>query len=455
MLKSQPFRVDNVTAMAISPVFSDDRTAFAILQVEGYSWHSVHRTTDGGATWNLVYRGGQGIESDSLAISPQYASDRTIFAGTYDRAVVGSTDGGDTWQPIGTWPPGVSRTKPYVAVPPNYPVDSTIFAAGSGFWRLLPGETIWQPAASGLLSTTSVAAVTVAPNYAQSQMLLALRIDGDHSTLFRSDDGGVNWQPSDSGLPVDEWHSIAFSPRFANDHTVYLASPQRLYRSVDDGHNWTVEAAPPDGALLDELAVSHAGEVIVSSSAGAWHYRTGFRDILIDGDAEAGRGWSFSADGASYTTEMSYHAQHSLRLGLANDSNRPIDSFAAQTVTIPISATFAQLNLRLYPVSSESNLVPQHRPSASGDAQYVTITPSGTETISATLLWMLSNAQMWQRYSFDLTPFAGQTIGLRLGVINDGQGGQTAMYVDNASLITLGSTGTRVYLPVILKASSY
>ena len=64
---------------------------------------------------------------------------------------------------------------------------------------------------------------------------------------------------------------------------------------------------------------------------------------------------------------------------------------------------------------------------------------------------MLSNAQAWQRYSFDLTPFAGQTIGVRVGVINDGQGGPTALYVDNASLITLGATGHKVYLPVLLK----
>lgn len=200
---------------------------------------------------------------------------------------------------------------------------------------------------------------------------------------------------------------------------------------------------------LDRLAVNRAGEVIITSSSGVWLYRTGFRDVLIDGDAEAGSGWLFSPDGAGYSTEISYHAQHGIRLGLDNGSNHPIDSFAAQTVTIPISATFAQLNLRLYPVSSEANVAP------SSDAQYVTITPSNTGAISSTLLWMLSNAQTWQRYSFDLTSYAGQTIGVRVGVINDGQGGQTAMFVDNASLITLGSTGRRVYLPIILKTSIY
>ena len=59
-----------------------------------------------------------------------------------------------------------------------------------------------------------------------------------NSSVLRSDDGGVNWQRSDSGLPNGEWRSIAFSPHFADDHTVYLASPQRLYRSVDDGRSW-------------------------------------------------------------------------------------------------------------------------------------------------------------------------------------------------------------------------
>ena len=71
----------------------------------------------------------------------------------------------------------------------------------------------------------------------------------------------------------------------------------------------------------------------------------------------------------------------------------------------------------------------------------MTIVSSDTAPISTTLLWILSNAQAWQRTSFDLTPFAGQTVELRFGVINDGQGGQTAMYVDNASLITLGLSG--------------
>ena len=79
----------------------------------------------------------------------------------------------------------------------------------------------------------------------------------------------------------------------------------------------------------------------------------------------------------------------------------------------------------------------------------------GTPAMSRTLFWSLSNAQAWQRYSVDLMPFAGKTIVLRLGVLNDGLGGQTALYIDNASLITLGSAGKRVYLPIILKNTAH
>jgi photosystem II stability/assembly factor-like uncharacterized protein len=441
------------TGMALSPDYASDHTLFAVLPCNGCLGGSIYRTKNGGTTWNRVFGGGQSL--GALAISPHFTADHTVFAGNYDYRVVGSTDGGDSWQSIGTWPPGTLSPKMLVALPPNYPTDSTVFAANYGFWRLPPGETVWQPAASGIVSSTHVSALAVAPNYTTSHTLLATIYDytmeGLHSAVLRSDDGGVNWQPSDSGLATAEWRSLAFSPHYADDHTVYLASTQQLYRSVDDGYSWIAVGATPDGVSLDKVAVSNAGEVIVTTSAGVSQYRTGFRDVLVNGEAEALSGWALSADGAAYASEINFHAQQSLRLGLAQGSNHPIDSFAAQTVTIPVSATLAQLNLRLYPASSEANAAAQNLSSASGDAQYVTITPSGTGAISSTVLWMLSNAQTWQRYSFDLRLFAGQTVVVRVGAINDGQGGQTALYVDSASLITLGSNGHRALLPVILK----
>ena len=91
-----------------------------------------------------------------------------------------------------------------IALPPNYPTDGTIFTAGPGFWRLPPGETQWQPAATGILSTSNVSAIAVAPDYASSHTLLAATVEylseGVSSNVWRSEDGGINWQRSDIGL---------------------------------------------------------------------------------------------------------------------------------------------------------------------------------------------------------------------------------------------------------------
>ena len=178
---------------------------------------------------------------------------------------------------------------------PTIPTDATVFAAGPGIWRLPPGETIWQ-SASGVLTTTDINALVVAPNYTTTHTLLAITVElssdyTSHYGVVRSDDGGVNWQPSGVGVPDVELRAIAFSPDYSADHTVYLASLYRLYRSIDDGHSWTALSAPPDGAWLNDVNVTRAGEVIVASASGVWRYTASFRDRLIEGDSEVGGGW--------------------------------------------------------------------------------------------------------------------------------------------------------------------
>jgi photosystem II stability/assembly factor-like uncharacterized protein len=128
--------VGSQSSFALSPDYASDYTVFTILPCNGCLGASIYRTTTTGATWDRVYSGGQAM--GILAISPRFAADHTIFAGNYDYRVVGSTDGGDTWHPIGTWPPGTASSKLLVALPPNYPTDSTIFAANEGFRRLPP-----------------------------------------------------------------------------------------------------------------------------------------------------------------------------------------------------------------------------------------------------------------------------------------------------------------------------
>ena len=86
-----------------------------------------------------------------------------------------------------------------------------------------PNATAWELAASGLTTDTRVIAIAVSPNYAADHILLATAgwSEGStqHSGVFRSTDGGVNWQLTNTGLPDMAIRYIAFSPNTAADHT--------------------------------------------------------------------------------------------------------------------------------------------------------------------------------------------------------------------------------------------
>ncbi|MBN1657653.1 MAG: hypothetical protein JXA93_04585, partial [Anaerolineae bacterium] len=90
-----------VSAIAPSPAYSSDGTMFAALVSRLSIGAMVWRTMDGGSTWETLYStdyvGG-------LAVSPDLAQDATVYAGGGQHHVARSTDGGTTWEPVGTWP---------------------------------------------------------------------------------------------------------------------------------------------------------------------------------------------------------------------------------------------------------------------------------------------------------------------------------------------------------------
>jgi len=461
--------------VAISPAYASDRTFFAIQASSVSIGASIHRTTDGGTTWERVYTTDY---IGQLALSPQYAHDRTLYAAGNNGRVVRSADGGQTWDLVGNWPSGTYTGITRVTLPPTYAEDGVVFAGGQGFWRLLPGATDWQ-LASGLDSAYHVGSIAISPNYAADRTLLATAswFAGPAGPLryavFRSTDGGENWHPSDAGLPEsEEINYVAFSPRYGADRTAYVTSDGQLYRSLNGGQSWTGVGAPPGSPLLYDVAVDRAGDVTVASSAGVWRYATPAQDLIVNGDFEAASGWRMpdTPRPAGYSDQVAYDGRRSVRVGIVNGENGYAYSSAQQTVTLPADPLTAMLSLSMYPVSSESVSVAQNEvspqglasgvwpPSSSsamlGDAQYVLVLhPDGT--ILGTLLWLSpSNGQSWQHYAFDLAPYAGQTIVLHLGVRNDGQGGWTGMYVDDLSLVVarrVVDMPVHAYLPLAIK----
>jgi hypothetical protein len=113
---------------AVSDVMvAPDQTVFSMVNYNG-----IYRSKDQGTSWTKVNSEPYNSMHQSLAISPDYIADKTLFAsylaygGTWS-GVAMSQDGGDNWVRIDrTGLPGASE--PVIAVSPAFASDRTIFA---------------------------------------------------------------------------------------------------------------------------------------------------------------------------------------------------------------------------------------------------------------------------------------------------------------------------------------
>jgi len=309
------------TALALSPSFAQNRTLYALLSwwEEGSERSRLYRSTDGGDSWQGlqaglpsesrvtalslldddslllgtedggIYRvavddldwaavvGKEGIaqpdevDVNALAISPAYARDRTVYAGSAAAGVFLSTDGGLHWQETGFPARGSDPDLFHLALSPDYPQDRTLFAtAGWRPYRSTDGGNTWQLMGQGLPAVFPISALAISPAYSQDRTIYA---GGNYLAphIFVSTDGGESWQASGQGLPESSSgvDAIVLSPGYAMDRTVYVWLKNRgLYRSTDGGasweqvfeeESWSVQSLvlsprfPTDGMLLGAL----------------------------------------------------------------------------------------------------------------------------------------------------------------------------------------------------------
>ncbi|OGO33967.1 MAG: hypothetical protein A2Z16_15920 [Chloroflexi bacterium RBG_16_54_18] len=146
---------------------------------------------------------------------------------------------------------------------------------------------------------------------------------------------------------------------------------------------------------------------------------------------------------AGYSTAQAHSGARSMRTGIIYTAhNRYSYSDAAQVITISSLANDIELRLWLYASSGEAVTlglpeIPKERTFGvaylANDVQYVILLDRFGNWID-TLLWQRNNAQKWQLHTFDLSNYSGSTIRVQFGTYNNGAGGVTAMYVDDASL---------------------
>ena len=220
--------IDSFIATAISPNFATDRTVMA------GGGNGLWQSVDGGLTWTSMGFAGQYVTA--IAYSPNYVNDKTVFIGTSTNGIYKSTNQGLSWLPVNSGLGSLAiRT---IALSPNFAVDQTIFAATvtSGIYKSTDGGNTWTKSSNGL-TAWFVLNLAISPNYSADGTIYA---GSWFMGLFKSVDGGANWQLI---LPGGAITAIALSPNYATDNTVFIGRSAshslRLMKSQDGGTSWS------------------------------------------------------------------------------------------------------------------------------------------------------------------------------------------------------------------------
>ena len=203
----------DISAVAISPNYANDNTVFAATtDVQGPARPLVYKSTNGGHTWvpTSTLLGAAGDVAVDLEVSPNYATDNTVFVATQTPAggagtglVYRSTDGGSAFSQLGVVTLGAGEVITCMSVSPSYdgigpiavgvadvaPAVAPAVAANSVQVWGAAGILNWT--GIGLAAATDVVALQYSPNYPIDATLLAVGVVVAGQPVLHHNVGGV------------------------------------------------------------------------------------------------------------------------------------------------------------------------------------------------------------------------------------------------------------------------
>jgi photosystem II stability/assembly factor-like uncharacterized protein len=181
----------------------------------------THTSSDGGNTWQHSPR-----SCTALTIYPQGG---VMAYCDSDRALVKTTDGGQTWETISR--PGIG---PINAIAISTSNPAIIFIGGESLYVSTDGGGTWQERSNGLPARR----FDIKINPRASSTIYAFPWDvwsQNVSPLYRSGDSGRNWE-----LLTEAGHGLLFD---ADGATLYRYG-EFLQRSTDKGLTWKALSLP-------------------------------------------------------------------------------------------------------------------------------------------------------------------------------------------------------------------
>lgn len=214
---------------------SQQDTIYSLLNVDSSllaaRQSGLYRSVDGGLTWvNALQSLGDMLP---LTVTAVAADQNNIFAGVKG-AVLCSSDSGETWTIVGlaSPPPDVVA----LAISPNFAEDGMVVAgtADDGVFVSSDRGATWIAWNFGLIDA-HVQCIAFSPAYVDDHLILV----GTETGIFASKNGGRGWTELDFPMEAAPVVSLAFSSSYANDGAVYAGTEANgLYISSDRSLRW-------------------------------------------------------------------------------------------------------------------------------------------------------------------------------------------------------------------------
>ncbi|MBK8986884.1 MAG: hypothetical protein IPM39_12550 [Chloroflexi bacterium] len=308
----------------ISPNFAVDRTVWAAAQ-GATTAVGLYRSTNGGDSWTLV---APGLNVSALVVSPNYALDQTLFAGTGGAGVQRSVNGGLAWSQSLSVPQVTA-----LAISPVYGASRTLYAAArpeagapTSLYRSSDGGANWQALAGAIPPEQDGQPLTIsALAFALDGSVLAggqYGADGG-TVVYRSTDGGTTWEALD-GL-AEGTAVYQFTSQPANSLDLYAATSGGLRtRHVPQGSppepgSW--QSSGPRGGQVNVLAVSpgFANDGLAFAGERLTSFQGGASGLGVRKSADYGQTWVESSGGMAAYDYSSAVFAYAFSPGFASD----------------------------------------------------------------------------------------------------------------------------------------
>ncbi|MGB7922397.1 MAG: SBBP repeat-containing protein [Pyrinomonadaceae bacterium] len=234
------------------------------------SFTGFYKSTDSGNSWSLK-RGQPPFQTiiPAVAVDPRRTS--TVYLSEFG-VPLKSTDSGETWfNPNTNGETALFAATSFAINPVN---SSIIYSGtgGSGVYKSTDGGANWFPVNNGLPDAFSFLSDIVINPSNPSVLYVSAPFSGG---VARSTDAGNHWSVVNAGLPSSPTvNTLSIDP--AHPSTVYAGTSAGLFKSTNGGTNWNANANGLTNKVINAIAIDplNTANVYVVTHSGAEGFLT-------------------------------------------------------------------------------------------------------------------------------------------------------------------------------------